>query len=413
VARIAFAWELGGELGHAMACSALARALHAHGHRIAYMFRELHQLAFLSDSSAYDVYQAPVLMNEGMEAPIPASFADILFGCGYANPRQLAGLIGSWTSLLARWKPDVLVSDFAPTALLAARALGVKRVAYGNGFQIPPRLTPIPPFRFDAEVDLDAVKRMEAVVLGNINTALARFDSAPLANLAEQFETEEDFLATFPELDSYGNRPATGYWGPRFSVDSGVSVHWPAGSGKRVLLYLKKTTPQLDSIIRVLAASPHRVAAFIPDLEPARRDLLRGGARIVSERPMRLAGLLEGCDLFISMGGNVSVGALMSGVPQLVLPGQYEQYITAHRHEQLGVGLWLKPEATQAQISEAIQRLLGSPRFMTAARAFPRRYPDYSPAEQQRRIVHRIEEIAAAPPRILSPTANRSKGRSR
>ena len=60
MARIAFAWELGGELGHAMACNALAKTLHAHGHRIAFVFRELHQLSYLADTSPYEVFQAPV-----------------------------------------------------------------------------------------------------------------------------------------------------------------------------------------------------------------------------------------------------------------------------------------------------------------------------------------------------------------
>jgi hypothetical protein len=36
-------------------------------------------------------------------------------------------------------------------------------------------------------------------------------------------------------------------------------------------------------------------------------------------------------------------------------------------------------------------------RFRDAAQAYAKRYPAYSPAEQQRRIVRRIEDILAAP----------------
>lgn len=415
MARIAFAWELGGEFGHAMACAALARQLHARGHAIAFMFRELHQLAFLPDTSQFDVFQAPVSVSEGHGHPIPASFADILVGCGYDSGRHLTGLLGGWLSLFNRWKPDLVLADFSPTALLAARLTGVRRVSYGNGFAIPPRLSPLPAFRFDEPVEQGRIAQADARALASANAALARFGGQALDHLAQQFETDDDFLATFPELDSYGNRPATGYWGPRFSVDAGVDVKWPNGTGKRVLVYLKKKLPALDALIAALARGPHRVAAFIPELEPARRARLAGPGRIVSEYPMRLAPLIAECDLFVSQGGNVSPGTLMSGVPQLVFPSQYEQYVTARRLEQLGAGIMLPPDAPAPAVEDALERALGDPRFSAAAKAFARRYPQYSAPEQQRRIVVRMEAILAAPSRwsalppsgatpILTPT---------
>ena len=142
MARIAFAWELGGEFGHAMACAALARMLRARGHEIAFLFRELHQLSFLADISQHAVFQAPVSVREGHKVPIPASFAEILVGCGYDSGAHLSGLLGGWLALFDRWKPDLVLADFSPTALLAARLRGLRRVSYGNGFAIPPRLTP-------------------------------------------------------------------------------------------------------------------------------------------------------------------------------------------------------------------------------------------------------------------------------
>jgi hypothetical protein len=415
MARIAFAWELGGEFGHAMACSALARMLQARGHEIAFLFRELHQLSFIADTSDYAVFQAPVSVREGHRVAIPASFAEILVGCGYDSGRHLAGLLGGWLSLFDRWKPDLVLSDFSPTALLAARLRGLRRVSYGNGFAVPPRLSPLPAFRFDEPIDPARVVQSDARALGSANDALARFGGAPMQHLAQQFETDDDFLATFPELDSYGNRPAVGYWGPRFSVDAGASVHWPAGNGKRVLVYLKRQLPALDALIAALARSPHRVAAFIPELEPARAARLAGPGRIVSEQPMRLAPLLPECDLFVSQAGNVAVGTLMSGVPQLVFPSQYEQYLTGRRLEQIGAGVMVPPDAPPAEVSAGLERALSDPRVAAAAKAYAKRYPQYSASEQQRRIVVRIEEILAQPSRwdalpapgatpILTPT---------
>lgn len=397
--RIAFAWELGAEFGHAVACNEIARKLRGRGHQVAFIFRELHQIDFLADCAADEIFQAPVSLVEGKGLENPASLADILVGCGYDSPQHLAGILGGWIAWLRRWKPDMLVSDFSPTALLAASVLGVRRVNYGNGFGIPPRMSPLPAFRFDEPVPPERLARSDAHALASVNGALARFGVAPLPMLAQVFASDEDFLATFPELDSYGSRPRTGYWGPRYSVDQGVATRWPAGAGKRVAVYVKRNLAQMDSLIEVLAGSTHRVAAFIPELEPQRAARLRSASRIVSERPMRLGPLLPGCDVFVSHGGNVCVGTLMAGVPQLVFPSQYEQYITARRVEQLGAGLWLQPQSTAAEIRAAMERVLYDPSYALNARAYARRYPAYSPAEAQRRVMKRIEELLAEPPR--------------
>jgi UDP:flavonoid glycosyltransferase YjiC (YdhE family) len=80
-----------------------------------------------------------------------------------------------------------------------------------------------------------------------------------------------------------------------------------------------------------------------------------------------------------------------------MFPVHYEQYLTAIRIAQLGAGLALLPEATQPQVANALRLVLNEQRFKAAARAYAKRYPAYSPAEQQRRIVKRIEDILPAP----------------
>ncbi|HXF79609.1 MAG TPA: nucleotide disphospho-sugar-binding domain-containing protein [Usitatibacter sp.] len=396
MARILFAWELGGELGHAMADNALAAALRARGHRIAFAFRELKPLGYLDDCAAHDVFQAPISLTEGKDAGLPFTFADLLSGCGYNRVSHVAGLLGGWLALLERWRPDMVVCDFAPTALVAARALGIRRASYGNGFSIPPRLTPMPPFRFDGTMEPARMKESEARTLANLNEALARLGAPALESLAQVFrEVDEEFLTTFPELDSYGSRPASGYWGPGYNIETGVPVAWPAGSGKRVGVYVRKRVPQLDSLIAALCEQDHRVTAFIPDLEPARAARLASPRRRVSERPIQLAPLLRDCDLFVSHGGSATIGTLLTGVPQLVFPGQYEQYITARRMEQLGVGAWFTPD--DDDVAQKMARVLGDPSYAEAARKYARGYAGYSPGEQARRIVMRIEEIVAAP----------------
>ena len=180
MARVAFAWELGGSIGHALSCAGLARALHARGHAIAFMFRELRPLALVPESDAYDVFQSPRNAREAQDVGIPASYADILLGCGYRDAGELAALLGGWRTLLSLWRPDIVIADFAPTALLAARSLDIRRATYGNGFFTPPLLTPLPAFRVDTPVDPERLRVADAQALTGANAALGRFGPCPI-----------------------------------------------------------------------------------------------------------------------------------------------------------------------------------------------------------------------------------------
>lgn len=398
MARIALAWEYGASFGHAAALARLGSALRARGHDVALALRELRTLSALPEANALQVFQAPA-WNGNPPPFLPRTMAEIMAGAGYADQNSLSGLLSAWHVLFAGWKPDLVITDFAPTALLAARALGVRRATYGNGFFTPPRATPLPAFRLDV-VNVDhELAATEGHVLGIVNGALGRLGAAPLERLAQQFETEEDFLCTFPELDHYGARANAGYWGPRLSADRGRHVNWPEGNAKRVLVYLPENLPALGELFAALRARGHFVMAYIPQLDARRRAAL-GSPRIrFADGPMRLDGLLARCDLCISLGGDIAGGTLASGIPQLLFPMQYEQHLTAMRFENLGVGIGLRsttPDLAAGAtggVAEALDRLLAQPAHALAARAFRARYPAWSPSEQLRRVVVRIEEI--------------------
>jgi UDP:flavonoid glycosyltransferase YjiC (YdhE family) len=397
VARLAFGWELGGEFGHAMSCAGLARSMALRGHAISFIFRELRQLALLPETAGYDLFRAPVLAKEGLGMAAPSSLAEIMLGCGYADAEWLTAALREWLRLLGEWKPDLLVADYAPTALLAARVMGLKRVSLSISFAVPPPLSPLPPFRFDRPPPPERVAAADAQVLATVNRALSAVGAAPLGALHEQFQSDEDFILTFPELDAYGNRPTARYWGPRYRDDAGISVHWPAGRGPRVLVYLKRELPQMDALIDLLAASPCRVIAYIPDLELERARRLKGALRIVSDKPVRFSPLLSECDLFVSQAGSAATGTVLAGVPQLMFPVHYEQYLSAIRIAQLGAGIALLPAATAAEVAKAWNLMMTQRGYRDGARAYAKRYPAYSPAEQQKRIVQRIEDILRTP----------------
>lgn len=397
MARIAFALEFGAALGHVKACSALAEPLALRGHRIAFLLSPWHAPQNISGAERFDIF--PIRSDFGPSPnPLPASYPEVLLPFGYRNAFALAPLADSWREPLEAWRPDVLVADFAPTAMLAARALGIRTVNYGSGFTVPPRLSPLPSFRFDEAVPAERLALADAQATEAASAVLRGWGARPLARFADLLECDEELLCTFPELDSYGQRPASGYWGPRFLTSSGVRMPWPARGGKRVLVYMKRDYVHLDTMIDLLAGSTLRVALYVEGLEAARRARLEGTTRRASDAPIRLDSLLDECDLVVSHGGELTIGTLARGIPQLVFPLQYEQYISARRVEQLGAGRWLAPTAARKDVADALVALLSGASCTKAARAFAGRYASFSPIEQRRRMVARIEQLARAGP---------------
>ena len=398
MARIALAWEYGASFGHAAAIARLGEALRQRGHTVALILRELRPLQNLPEARALTVFQAPSWTTDA-PAYTPRSFAEVMAGAGYRDGITLAGLLGAWRALYAGWKPDLVIADFAPTALLAARAMGIRRATFGNGFFTPPRGRPMPPFRTDIPGQEQHLASSEDFVLRAVNGALEHLGFAPLEYLAQQFEADEDFLCTFPELDHYGPRPNAGYWGPRLSIDRGRLTDWPEGRGKRVLVYLPAAQPSLDELFRQLRSRGAEVVAYIPRLDAARRAAFASPHIRMSEGPVRLDRLLPRCELMVSLGGDIGPGTLAFGIPQLLFPQQFEQHITGHRVEALGAGLAVRGPGVQiaqnapADVAQPLERVLTQPGFTLAARAFRARYPAWSPSEQLRRVVLRADEL--------------------
>ena len=125
-ARIALAWELGLSIGHATALARLGVRLRERGHDVGLFLRDLDALRFLPESRALEIFQAPRASSEGLWGGPPLSYAEILKGCGYAYAEGLGSMLDGWRGHFAAWKPDLVVADFAPTALLAAQDDGHK-----------------------------------------------------------------------------------------------------------------------------------------------------------------------------------------------------------------------------------------------------------------------------------------------
>lgn len=397
MSRIAFVWELGSSYGHVSLLLPFAKKLRQRGHDVVLVLRELQNVSKLS-GDALPVMQAPLWIYPptGLSEP-PLNYSEILMRYGYLDADGLAGLVSAWRSLFALHASDVIVADHSPTALLAARSMGLPATTLGSGFYFPPRQTPMLNMRPWLNVSRERLEHSDATVLHTMNTVLAAYQAKPLAAVNDLFASAENFLCTFAELDHYSQREPSKYWGACYNLEMGQEIAWPGGAGKRVFVYLDPQSRDFSKVLEAITALGHRAIVCAPGIPDNLRQQYESSRMIISTKPFTLKKLLLDCDLSIGYAGQgMTAGMLMAGVPMLLLPTHLERFLLSTRVAALGAAIAVNPEAPPPDYAAIIRKLLDEPTYRENARHFARKYADFNQDEQQENIVARIEQIAAA-----------------
>ncbi len=402
--RILFSWELGKNFGHVTQIAEVARPLAKRKAELFFALQNPGLIRPFAEGFDYKVLQAPyypVRSAAGKKRGPALIYPDDLRPCGYDSPADLAGLILAWRSLFDLVKPDILVTQAAPTALLAARGYKFKKVAFGGGYNVPPRSSPMPLMRYWEKIDAETIKKREEFVLGNVNQALSIAGLPKLKKFSDTLETDAEFLTTFAELDHYPDRAGSGkdkpkYYGPFYTLGSGAAVNWAKGKNKRIFAYIR---PEARSFLPCLAAlsrlpEDHDVIVSAPGIPPkAKEKLDKPHVRII-DGAVRLDKIIKGCDLGISHASSgISAAFALNGVPQLLLPGHIEQMMFAKAIGRTKSGRGLVGAVGPQQVSGLIGRMLGDESFNDAAKALAVKYKDFDPSELAEKIAGEIMKM--------------------
>jgi UDP:flavonoid glycosyltransferase YjiC (YdhE family) len=323
---------------------------------------------------------------------------------GFGDDRTLVGLGRAWRNLFKLTRPDLIVFDHSPTALLASRGLPARRALLGDGFVCPPDVSPFPamlPSSDPPRLDVD-----ERTVLARVNRVLGLWNQPPLVRLGQLYsEVDERFLCTFPELDHYPGRVGARYWGA-VNGAGGRPPRWPDGRGKRIYAYLKPF-PALPALLEELARRGNPTLLLADGIDP---DLLRRfrspNLRFETER-LDLLQACRDCDVAVLNANHGTTSAmLLAGKPVLMLSLHPEQRLLAEAVCRLGAGERVAARAgTAEEVRAKLDALLSDTagRYARAAEQFAGRHAGFDPARQEREMLHRLGEVLAgraAPPDV-------------
>lgn len=371
--NITFAWELGGSYGHLGQLLPVARELQRRGHRVSFILRELTEAERLLAPHGLKWYQAPLWMGRVLGLPETLNHAEMLMRYGFLNPTALLGVCRAWRHQFELLAPDLVVFDYAPTAMLASRGLSFAQLGLATGFYVPPDQQPLPPFRWWQPAPgarlLDSQRQVENVV----NQVLHGLGQPLVGTLREVLACEHQLFTSLPELDHYGSRSGDEFIGPIFALGQGEDVAWPAQGSRRLFAYLKPDYGALEPLLQALdGLADTAVVLHIPGV--ARRTVQRfSNAHMrITPHPVDMEQARRSCDGALLHSGVGSTSAmLLAGKPVLLVPQQMEQTMFARAVEKLGAGVVL-PEASAGQFPRLIKRAWTDASLAAAAQAFAR-----------------------------------------
>lgn len=294
-----------------------------------------------------DLWQAPVFRGaSSTNRASPKSWPELLLSLGYGDAAQLTGAVKGWLSVLKCLKPDIVLADYAPALLAAARVAGIPSLEVGSGFCVPPLLPSLQHFPGVQRSDRSAIDQAASALTSAFNQALRSCGcDEPMTSLSAMASWPVQRVVLSPaQLDHYGQRLGVVYAGflgsPKAGEEAAASTvlqpQWLAketaqineGQSVRVLGYLKPETPGLQTLIAQLRAAS--ITAYLVVPQSSGREIEHQGSVTVVNQLIDLPPVLLQADIYLSNGGLHGVGlALLAGCWPVVLPMQAEQVAMA------------------------------------------------------------------------------------
>jgi UDP:flavonoid glycosyltransferase YjiC (YdhE family) len=392
MAKILMAWELGAGYGHLAPLLTLARPLKAAGHEVSFVVRDVVGAEAVLAGSGFSYYPAPANFSPSGTVTLH-SYPQILLSTAFNHKDELRARVRAWRSLFEMLKPDVLVADHAPSALLAARGGPMRCVACGNGFVLPPDAEPLPELRPWGPADPKVLDDAEVQALHYMNDVARQLGAPPFERVADLYADAAQALFTFPELDNYAALRTSAEYLGILPGPGGAKPRWPEGAGKRVFFY-GQPFPSLPQVLESLAATAHRTLVYIPKLTPELRRFA-GTQLVFADTLQDMAAVTRDCDAAVMTNGHSTVAAmLLAGKPMVILPQHLEMFLIARGIEESGAGL-AAPALKREGILGKLERVLYEPSFGEKARTIAQKHRGWDATSPVTKFTALVTRLAA------------------
>lgn len=328
------AWELGEGLGHLPPLKAIALALKPLGVKPVFALRETQHAGPALREVGADVYVAPHWAKPAQPPFKTGSFADILGANGYSTSEHAAGMIGAWDRLIDQVKPDAIVCDHAPSAMLSA--FGRIPVAFvGNGFAVPPADEALFPPYTPGVGSPDG----QAIVFEAISVGLRRLGRGAPATLTAPFRGDFRGVYSFPLIDSYRAVRRERVLGP-------IEPQPPLAAlpdRPRLFVYSAVDFARIDALFHCLMDIGPEASVYLRGNLGPRAAILRSRGVEVFDKPQAFTEIMPRASVVFSHAGSgFTNAALASGRPHITFPRHFEAKASAMGLEQAGCGIRLE-----------------------------------------------------------------------
>ena len=328
-------WEYGHGLGHISALRIVARKLKLLGWHVCLIHPSNINVA--ADSCFDEVESLPhigQLTANQKNALSGASFDNVIYHMGLGSPKFLFTRLKLWQVALDRIKPDVVIADFAPCALIAARDT-LPSIAMGNGYTLPAvGMTHYPRYQ-NVKRNVDG-----AALLVGINRGLELAGFSQIEHVPEVFRADVQACATFGFLDPFRAVRSEPLIKPIYK--NKVTTRSKT-EGSEVFAYFTDCTPQVLSLtLQGLIKSKESCFGYALDAKDEHFALVEGTNVELAKQPFKLSEVLDRSKLVVHTGGHgLMTEMLAAGVPQTVLTIDIEKRLHAQALIEKGFGTWV------------------------------------------------------------------------
>lgn len=372
MARILCVWELGTDLGHLSHLRQPIEVALQLGHEVYLAARQLSRARDVLGDMPVVYLQAPFKQNVvAADQSAFLSYTHLIARQCFSGTDELEMYLRAWRALYDLVKPDLVLFEHSPTALIASHSHRFKKVLVGNGFVIPPApLSPSAAFApfvttpQTADV-LASLCADDAVLLAVINAALGRLGVPAMAGLGDMYaQADQQFLMTWPGLDHFGEREGQHYLGSELPAARPMP-QWPPGAGPKVFGYLH-AIPSLERLLQDLRSAQVRALLLVRNLPPGLKAAYTSDHLHFTDQLVDLREVAQQAAWVINHGNhNTSATFMRAGIPQLLIPMHQEQLFVALRLVAQGGAILAYQD--QPDFLNEITALLSNPQFRERA----------------------------------------------